>query len=217
MPKTELEILVKNSDSLKSILRYFNLQANSNYKTLKARLKFENIDYSHMPKINRKLVRNGISLNEILVENSSYTNRNNIKKRLIEDKILINECAICKLSNTWQNKSLVFVLDHINGVNDDNRIENLRLLCPNCNSQTDTFAGRNNKKNINKIYQCKYNCGNVVKKRQTVCDSCKSINKRKVKNRPNINMLLLQIKEFGYEATGRLYGVTGNAIRKWLK
>ena len=44
---------------------------------------------------------------------------------------------------TWRSKPLVLVLDHINGVNDDYRADNLRLLCPNCNSQTSTFCGRN--------------------------------------------------------------------------
>lgn len=41
------------------------------------------------------------------------------------------------------NKDITLQLDHINGVNDDNRIENLRFLCPNCHSQTSTFTGRN--------------------------------------------------------------------------
>lgn len=71
--------------------------------------------------------------------------RKNIKRRLLREGILIEKCNICGLNNIWNNKRLVFVLDHINGINNDNRIDNLQLLCPNCNSQTDTFSGRNKK------------------------------------------------------------------------
>jgi hypothetical protein len=46
----------------------------------------------------------------------------------------------------WNNKGLVLQLDHINGVHNDNRVENLRILCPNCHSQTDTFCAKNIKK-----------------------------------------------------------------------
>ena len=51
------------------------------------------------------------------------------------------KCEICGISE-WQGKELSLQLDHINGINNDNRIENLRLLCPNCHSQTETFSGR---------------------------------------------------------------------------
>lgn len=54
-----------------------------------------------------------------------------------------NSCSICGITNTWNNKSLVLVLDHINGVPDDWHIENLRLVCPNCDSQLPTFKNKN--------------------------------------------------------------------------
>jgi 5-methylcytosine-specific restriction endonuclease McrA len=54
-----------------------------------------------------------------------------------------NTCSICGIVNVWQNKNLVLVVDHIDGNASNNMPTNLRLLCPNCNSQTDTFCGRN--------------------------------------------------------------------------
>lgn len=102
----------------------------------------EKLDYNKFSKNNP--VKKATDLKLLLVENSSI-NRTELKRKLLKYGVLLNECSICKLPPIWNNKKLVMVLDHINGINNDNRIENLRLLCPNCNSQTDTFAGRNKK------------------------------------------------------------------------
>ena len=83
------------------------------------------------------------SLDEILVENSTYTNRYRLKIRLIKENKMNYRCAICGNNGEWNGKPLSLQLDHINGVNNDNRIENLRFLCPNCHSQTETFSGKN--------------------------------------------------------------------------
>ena len=57
----------------------------------------------------------------------------------------------CGITDTWQGKKITLELDHINGINSDNRIENLRYLCPNCHSQTPTFRGRNINKGVQKV------------------------------------------------------------------
>lgn len=71
--------------------------------------------------------------------------RHNIKRRLLAEELLTNECAVCGLGPEWNGRELVLVLDHVNGINDDYRLRNLRMLCPNCDSQSPTFAGRNKK------------------------------------------------------------------------
>jgi len=83
-----------------------------------------------------------LPLESVMTENSTY-NRCHLKRRLIQDGIIANKCCECGLAPEWNGKKLVLVLDHINGVSNDHRKENLRLLCPNCNSQQSTFAGRN--------------------------------------------------------------------------
>jgi predicted nucleic acid-binding Zn ribbon protein len=91
----------------------------------------------------RKIANNDYDSKFVFIENSSVK-RSLVKKRYL--KLVSNECSICGQLPEWCNKKLVLVLDHINGINDDNRISNLRLLCPNCNSQTETFSGRNIKR-----------------------------------------------------------------------
>ena len=76
------------------------------------------------------------------VENGVYNTRSRIKIRLLEDGILEHKCDICGLEGEWNGKPIHMRLDHINGVNNDHRIENLRMICPNCDSQLDTFCGR---------------------------------------------------------------------------
>lgn len=75
---------------------------------------------------------------------SAPKGRTNIKRRLLEAGLLENRCQECGL-NAWLGESLTVQIDHINGIHDDYRLENLRMLCPNCHSQTETYGRRNGK------------------------------------------------------------------------
>jgi hypothetical protein len=77
---------------------------------------------------------------EIMISNRM--SRGSIKRRLIEMGLFEERCSRCGIEE-WRGKELTIHIDHINGVNDDWRLENLRMLCPNCHSQTPTFSGRN--------------------------------------------------------------------------
>jgi 5-methylcytosine-specific restriction endonuclease McrA len=70
--------------------------------------------------------------------------RHGVKTRLLQAGILENVCSACGL-RTWRDQPISMHLDHINGVRDDHRLENLRMLCPNCHSQTPTYGGKNRK------------------------------------------------------------------------
>lgn len=81
-------------------------------------------------------------LEEILVENSTARSTY-VRKRLIDEGVLEERCVKCKIGPVWCGEPITLQLDHINGDSTDNRLENLRILCPNCHSQTDTYCGRN--------------------------------------------------------------------------
>lgn len=65
----------------------------------------------------------------------------NYKKYFLKEQN--NKCAICGITNLWQDKPLIFVLDHIDGNADNNSRDNLRLVCPNCDSQLPTYKSKN--------------------------------------------------------------------------
>ncbi|MNM09740.1 HNH endonuclease [compost metagenome] len=85
-------------------------------------------------------------LEDILVINSTYKNTNRLKDWIVREGLLKYECQECGISPEWNGKPLRLQLDHINGVNNDNRLENLRILCPNCHTQTENYSARNIKK-----------------------------------------------------------------------
>jgi len=113
-----------------------------NYAAVKRRIRRLGLDTSHWfkgrPPAGKPLVD--------LLSPGASGSRGYIKRRLINAGVLRHECYECGQQPMWRGKPLVLVLDRINGVNDDYTPENLRLLCPNCNSQTPTFCGRNMKK-----------------------------------------------------------------------
>jgi 5-methylcytosine-specific restriction endonuclease McrA len=85
-------------------------------------------------------------LQEVLEGKHPKYTRHSLKKRLITEGYMKHECVECGQKDTHNGKPLTLQLDHINGVNNDHRLENLRLLCPNCHTQQDTYAGKNNRK-----------------------------------------------------------------------
>jgi len=142
----EFRQLIKNNTCYSDVLRYFELSTTgeASRKILKKRIAELSCDTSHFIsyKLPSKEYFTKYTLEEILIENSNYLNKDRLKRRLISENKLLYECDVCKISD-WLDKPLSLQLDHINGINNDNRLENLRFLCPNCHSQTSTYAGRN--------------------------------------------------------------------------
>jgi 5-methylcytosine-specific restriction endonuclease McrA len=121
----------------------------NNYKTLHKYINKYNIDISHF---NANFVRgeklqkfNKIPIEEILVENSTYTWTSNLKNRLYDEGLKERKCEKCGQGELWLGEKISLIIDHINGINNDNRFSNLRILCPNCNAALSTHCGKNRK------------------------------------------------------------------------
>ena len=88
--------------------------------------------------------------NEDLFKTDSRYSNEAVKQRIVKDNLLEYRCSKCGI-DSWQGETIVLDLDHINGNNCDNRLENLRYLCPNCHSQTNTYKGRNKNSGKTKV------------------------------------------------------------------
>lgn len=148
MSKDEFTEIVLNSYSVREVVEKLGFSRNSGSMAIKVkeRLAKDNIDHSHFK--GRKAVgtKPVHKLDDILVKDSPYKNIHRLKIRLVNENRLKYECSICSNTGVWMGKPLTLQLDHIDGDNTNHEITNLRFLCPNCHSQTDTFAGRNSKR-----------------------------------------------------------------------
>jgi len=220
-----LKPIVKKSKSIRDVIIGLDLTAaGGNHKTIKSYIKKYNIDTSHFEtqsqRIKRVIKNNNstIPLESILIENSNYS-RTHLKKRLYETGLKLKQCEKCGQGEMWNGEKMSLILDHVNGINNDNRIENLRILCPNCAATLETHCRGVKRKKITNCVECNKIITNTSN-RCLVCSNKKNglINKnRKVIVRPKLKQLQKEIETLGYSATGRKYGVSDNAIRKWVK
>lgn len=219
--------IVQASRSFSDVTRRMGLSTgHGNRKTMIRYITMYGLDISHFDagyEIDRKLKKSKQSLDELLVENSNYSNTQSLKKQLFKFGLKTKVCEECGQDENWRGKQLSLHLDHISGNNRDNRLENLRILCPNCHATTDTYCNKNSNsyskmlpKKERIIKDTCPNCGNEKYIKSNLCLSCDSFKQRRAE-RPQYSILINEINEIGYVAVGRKYGVSDNAIRKWLK
>jgi hypothetical protein len=179
------------------------------------------VPYAH---VGAHLQKPRIALEAVLVEGSNYT-RSSLKQRLYEAGLKTRACEACGQGELWRGLRMSLILDHINGVHDDNRLANLRILCPNCAATLPTHCSRNLPKKV-----CP-TCGEEFRKggrRQRFCSQrcwqrspeCKAAKARAGRprvERPSYEQLLADLAELPWVAVGAKYGVSDNAVRKWVR
>lgn len=237
--KEELENIIRENTNWENVMNKLGYKSCIHVPIIEKKLAKLNIDYKHLILPEDAFSQRRFTLDEILVKDSTYYGGMRILlKRLKKERNWEHVCSICKLSE-WNEKPIPLEIDHIDGCHTNNTYENLRAICPNCHAQTDTYKGKNMaicKNNTNKkpvqikpiepkpILEDKLctGCSKIIDRRYTQCNACriKSVYEsgqfRKVE-RPSYEQLQSDIKEMSMVQVGKKYGVSDNAIRKWLK
>ena len=236
MPRTppfsqvDAQAAIANAHSWSQALRLLGyVPKGCNYRTLQRWARNWDISTDHFdPHLGRRRANRAreIPLDEILVANSGYS-RGHLKHRLLNAGLKEPVCEMCGQGQVWRGARMSMVLDQINGISHDHRLENLRMLCPNCAATLETHCGRN-------------------LPRQRLCPSCQQTfvpwtirnrycsqacwgkaaaklyrgtqrpETRKV-DRPSHDQLEADLASMSIVAVGRKYGVSDNAVRKWVR
>ena len=242
---TEQQLIeaVLSSLSVREVLRKLGLvPTGGNYHTVNFHTKRLNLDTSHFTGrgwnvgSRYRQVSYSAPIESFLVKDRLVTS-SDLRRKLINANILPNECSICSIRD-WQNAPLTLHLDHINGDHFDNRLENLRLLCPNCHSQTSTYCGRGITKRISsgivkqthgkylrdlplrthKIIEPKFcvDCQCSITRHAVRCSKCLHKTQQKIQW-PSDQELIEMVHNMNWVQIGKQLGVSDNAVKKHLR
>lgn len=208
--------LIKNSKTMSQVLAFFDLQnKGGNFLTCKKRIKELGLSTSHFLTANKSSnFSREIKLEDFILKlttNSTYSNHH-LKKFLIKFNILEYKCNSCGNCGDWNGKQLSLQIEHKNGISNDNTITNLEFLCPNCHSQTKTYAG----KSLKKRYSCD-TCGKSIGKinKSKKCAKCLGITNR-LYSRPEKEELEELVKNKSISKIAEDFNVgSDSCIRKW--
>lgn len=204
--KDELQKILDGSTSIANVLRKIGLHPKGhNSKTLRKIINEWNLDITKLEKnfetMKLKRAKNLANINrrpdkDVFTKNSNY-NRKHLKSRILKNNLIEYRCSKCNNVGEWMEEELVLQLEHKNGIHNDNRLENLCFLCPNCHSQTDNFCGRSSKK-LEKERKKETEKGLLVERRFKLLEN-------------------IDTTKFGWIGkTAKLWGTTHSHVREWV-
>lgn len=211
----EFKRIVEESNSYISCLKNlgYNSCSGAIVNQLKKKIDEMEIDISHF------YTQSPTKRNEsnIFIKDST-ANQTTLRKWYLKGKYTEYVCSICGQPPIWNEKEMTLILDHINGNNKDNRLENLRWVCGNCNMQLDTTNGKNKSIKLHELNYC-IDCGKPISKKAKRCLTCNGKNNRPKTNPKQVSREELKslLRTTPFTQIGKIYGVSDNAIRKWCE
>lgn len=213
---TEIEQIVALSTSYRDFARKIGYSNTCSGDTIKMlRQKLNGYDTAHFGQNIQGIERNE---ENIFIKNSTASQK---VLRTWYEKGQYSEykCSICGQEPIWNGKPMTLILDHINGINNDDVLENLRWICPNCNSQLETTGSRNpNRKIFAKKFYC-IDCGKEISKGSIRCLECES--KQRIVPLEKMPVSREELKQLirnkPFVQIGAQFAVSDNAIRKWCE
>lgn len=244
----DVSVAVTKSFSYRNVLKLLGLRpTGGNYDCIKRKISKLGLDTSHFTLkgwSKGKIFGPKRDLEYYLSGNPGAITSHALRLRLLKEGIKEAKCEVCGLTR-WQNEPIPLELEHVDGDHFNNRLENLKILCPNCHALTPTYRAKNRKDyklgaerlelslrresglkpdvsavppRPHVIYSTCLLCNApIYKKGRKHCSyACSSLAARRVV-RPSKEELLKEIAESNFLQIGKKYGVSDNAIRKWLK
>lgn len=211
--KKDLEKVVKESKTKKEcfVKLKLHLSSNNSYKILNHYLQLYDITTTHFDGSNTTAAINKIRISLLDILDGKYPlyGSHNLKIRLLKDGIFSNNCDTCKLTE-WNNKQIPLSLDHKDGNPTNHRIDNLRLLCPNCHAQTENYCGKNKQKSTYITKTIKSNLRGETKRNKT-----RERDDLAIKNILESN---IDFTKHGWVTeTSKIIGISPQKVNKWMK